>query len=464
MAKSFGLFVLGRATFDVEYARACAARAVEVLRGEGCELAGTGRILFDNAEVVAALDDVAERHLDGIIVVQSTFTDAEAVCLIAERLNLPLHIWAIPEPRTGGRLRLNAFCGLNLAAHALALRKRPFVSLYAAPDSPGIETEVAGWLARTPDAPLPLRAAGAAVSDAGSRGLDALRGARIGRIGTHPAGFDTCAYEPKRLSKLCDAHVESVELEDLFAAAAKVPDGTVNTLLEECSSLSGIGELDQDELVRSLRLKGALDDLKAGGRFDGFAIRCWPETFTEYGGAVCGPVGMMGEKRTPCACEADVYGAVTSLMLQALSGGPAFLADVVDIDDETDTGVVWHCGQAPVSMADPATPLEATVHSNRRMPLLFQFALKPGRVTLARISQARGEQSMVMATGDMLAAPPSFSGTSGVVRFDAPAKTVLERLLASGLEHHLALVYGEHRDALEHVARELDLPVLDLTQ
>jgi hypothetical protein len=30
----------------------------------------------------------------------------------------PIAIWAVPEPRIGGRLRLNAYCGLNLAAHA----------------------------------------------------------------------------------------------------------------------------------------------------------------------------------------------------------------------------------------------------------------------------------------------------------------------------------------------------------
>jgi hypothetical protein len=84
--------------------------------------------------------------------------------------------------------------------------------------------------------------------------------------------------------------------------------------------VSGLDQVDQPELDRSLRLKLALDGIKAEGGFDAFAIRCWPETFTEYGGAVCGPVAMMGEARTPCACEADVYGAATQLLLQAASG------------------------------------------------------------------------------------------------------------------------------------------------
>ena len=92
---------------------------------------------------------------------------------------------------------------------------------------------------------------------------------------------------------------------------------------------------------------------------------------------------MLGEARVPCACEADVYGALTTLMLQRVADAPVFLVDLVDVDVADDTGVVWHCGQAPVSMARPRTPPRATIHTNRKMPLLFEFPLKPGRVTFA---------------------------------------------------------------------------------
>ena len=105
---------------------------------------------------------------------------------------------------------------------------------------------------------------------------------------------------------------------------------------------------------------------------------------------MCGPAGMMAENLVPCACEADVYGAITQLLLLETSGSPVFLTDLVDMDAGDNTGVVWHCGQAPLSMCDPEYKAEATVHTNRKKPLLFQFPLKPGRVTLMRLSQARG--------------------------------------------------------------------------
>jgi L-fucose isomerase-like protein len=96
------------------------------------------------------------------------------------------------------------------------------------------------------------------------------------------------------------------------------------------------------------------------------------------------------------------------------------------------------------------------------MPLLFEFPLKEGRVTFFRVSQARGETFAVIGGGEMLNRTMAFTGTSGVVRFDSGARKVLETVIGSALEHHMALAYGDHREALEAAAAELKLPVLRL--
>jgi hypothetical protein len=56
----------------------------------------------------------------------------------------------------------------------------------------------------------------------------------------------------------------------------------------------------------------------------------------------------------------------------------------------------------------------------------------------------------------------AFTGTSGVVRFDTGADTVLSKVMGGALEHHMALAYGDHRPALEAAARELGIPVFEL--
>ena len=148
------------------------------------------------------------------------------------------------------------------------------------------------------------------------------------------------------------------------------------------------------------------------------------------------------------------------LLMQAAIGGAGIVLLPRFIVDEAVSRRALE-GVLPEWQAPPIA-VHAVYPSNRRMPLLYEFALKPGRVTFARLSQAKGRQSLVIAGGEMLDRPKSFTGTSGVVRFDRPAAEMSRRVIACGLEHHMALAYGEHRPALRRVAAALDLPVLEL--
>jgi L-fucose isomerase-like protein len=136
-----------------------------------------------------------------------------------------------------------------------------------------------------------------------------------------------------------------------------------------------------------------------------------------------------------------VNGTITQMILQGVSGGPAFGTDLVIADVEDDTIVFWHCGLAPLSMADPDVEPRGTVHSNRKLPLLMEFPLKPGRVTVARLSESKGAgYRLVVGRGEMLACPNSFSGTSGY-----------------------SITYGDCYDSLLDLAEVLQLPVVRLT-
>ena len=473
-----GLLPLARATFDVEFAAEQLGAMIglldELTGGDWAvppgaddetdiELVGAFELLFDAEAASAAIAGMeADGDIDLLLVLQATFTDAGAI-LEATRLqrdgrDVPIAIWAVPEPRLGGRLRLNSFCGLNLAVHALGRCGRNVGWLYAAPDSrvrPALRDLLAGRRDTT-------RCDGEVVeAEGGEAVVERLAGKRIARLGAHPDGFETCRYDADAMRRLTGVEIEEHGLDTLFDAARAVGDASAVRRQAE-SDIGSLDGVDAEQLERSLKLKVALDELRSQGRFDAFAIRCWPETFTEHGGAVCGAVAQMGEARAPCACEADVYGALTQLLLQDVADAPVFLVDLVDMDREDDTGVVWHCGQAPVSMASPDHPREATIHTNRKQPLLYQFPLKAGPVTFVRISQAWNRPRMVIGRGEMLARDKAFTGTSGTVRFARGVDATLDAMMDGALEHHVALAYGDHADALRAVAARLDLPVLEL--
>ena len=457
-----GILPLGRDTFDVPFAEAKLTAMLRALDATGHEILGPRGLLFDAETTRAAIDDLKVAGVDQVLILQVTFTDASMTVAAGGAFDQLLSIWAVPEPRTGGRLRLNAFCGLNLAGHALGLNDRAFSWIYCDPEGDCAEA-LAEVLSGAPYAPKETAAETPEATEAGLAVVGAVRGKKIARIGAHPPGFDTCAYDAKVAHDLSGVTIDEMGLDALFDRARSVPAGQTQEVRAEVSQqLAGLEEVDSDQLDRSLNLGIALNDIRTTGGYDAFAIRCWPETFTEYGGAVCGPAAMLGEAKTPCACEADVYGALTQLILQEAAQSRVFLTDLVDIDIADGTGVLWHCGQAPISMCDPDAAPEATVHTNRRQPLLYQFPLKPGPVTILRISQSRNASKMVLGHGEMLKRPRAFTGTSGVIRFERNAAKVLNDIMSSGLEHHVAIAYGDHRDVLRGVAGALKLPLLEI--
>ena len=441
-----GVLAVGRSTFDVSFAQEILTEAWSALSALTLDVIGESKLLFDADEVTGALAGLQGQDLDLVLLLQVTFTDASMTLEIARQLDAPLVMWSFPEPRTGGRLRLNSFCGINLAAHALSRAGLSYHYVHGAPSD-----VAAGARIQTLAQALAVKRS--------------LRGTRIGVIGQHPEGFDACKFSNEECAELFGVEVEAHDLISFLDGVKALDDAVALPHYEERAQVMvNLAEMDRDVTLMSLKAYEGMRRLITERGYGGLAVRCWPEFFTHYGAAACGAIALLNENYIPGGCEADVHGVITSLILQGLAGEPAFNTDLVDIDPETDTCVFWHCGQAPVQMADPQTEIKATIHSNRKLPLLNEFPLKPGRFTMARISKGHGRTSLVIGGGEMVRAPLAFSGTSGVAKLDSPITEVLDNLMNAGLEHHSAIVYGEHRPALRVLAEQFGLDVIELTE
>ena len=452
-AATIALVSIARPTFDVPLAQSVADEAQRQLHSAGFIVVGTGaELLMDEAGVQRAIAALEDAEFDLLILLQASFADSSMAVQMAQALQskgAPILLWAVPDERSGGRLRLNSLCGINLAGHALTQHQIQYDYLFA-PANAAPAMHKIGVL---------LRAA---------RARRALHGTRLGLVGQHPAGFDTCAYDAQNLARLFGVHVEPLSLAQMLQSARDAsPSERAEFLAKAGACAANLAELDQDALAGTAGVYSALRQAAATHQLDGVAVRCWPEFFTELGCAACGAMSMLSNEQVATSCEADINGTLTLVLLQSISAQPAFITDLVSIEEESDTGVLWHCGLAPFSMADPTEEIVGALHSNRKLPLLFEFALKPGRITIARLNrtaQANGSEQyrLVIGGGEMVRAPKSFGGTSGVVRFDQPALTVLDRVMQEGLEHHFCIVYGDYRNELHMFARLLNLPVLEL--
>ena len=443
---TLGFVALARTTFDMELAQAVTTQMRTRLEAAGFTLVGPEPLATSLEEIQMAAEQLAATPVDLLLVFQATFADSTMLTALVEAVDAPLMLWALPEALTGERLRLNSLCGINLGAFALKRRGHRYEYVYAPPEDDAAVEKVrvlaqAGRLRRL------------------------LQQARIGRVGENPDGFEPCALDRPTLEARLGIEIVQLTLEQVFADVRQTAPAAVEaTLTDLRAQLDDLDTLDQPALRGTLATYLTLRELAAQLKLDGLAVRCWPQFFTELGCAACGAMSLLSNEQVPCSCEADINGNVTQLLLQWLSGEPAFGTDVVAFDMAENTAVLWHCGLAPLAMADPEVRPRGTIHSNRRLPLLMEFPLKPGRVTLARLTEAgpSSELRLVVGSGEILRAPRSFSGTSGVLRFDRPAQAVLDTIMQEGLDHHICLTYGDHLAPLLKLAEMLALPVLRL--
>jgi L-fucose isomerase-like protein len=402
------LVAIARTTFDIELARQLAGEARSSLSQAGVLLTGSEAFVSELAEAKKISRELADSPPDLLILLQATFADSTLAVQLVQNTKSPILLWGLPEALTGQRLRLNSLCGINLAAHAFKRKSLEYEYVFAPSNDPA-----ALQLVQT------LAGAG--------RVQRLLRSARI------------------------------------FQLVRQADSQRVDTLFQRLrKKLSGLEDLDQVAVCRTLASYLALRQIATEENLSGLGVQCWPQFFTELECAACGAMSMLSDELTPCSCEADINGTITQLILQWLSKAPAFGSDLVSVDTEKDSAVLWHCGLAPLSMADASEAARATIHSNRKMPLLMEFALKPGRITMARLSEASGDFRLVVGRAEILKAPLSFSGTSGVVRFDRPIADILDTIMKNGLEHHFSITYGDHTDALHALAKQLGLAIVEL--
>jgi len=115
-----GYLALARNTFDINFANHKFSVGKSLLYKITKNTIGLDYLVTDNQTTNKALNFFKKNNCKKIVLIQATFTDAVFILKFTKIIKKPLCILSFSEPRTGGRLRLNSICGMNLALHALA--------------------------------------------------------------------------------------------------------------------------------------------------------------------------------------------------------------------------------------------------------------------------------------------------------------------------------------------------------
>ena len=437
-----GFLPLARVNFDMEAAGECLAASRSMLERISSGILCPEKHLTTYDEMIAWIK--ANQPFDFVIAQASTFMDPRFGLEYLQLLDCPILIWSVREPSiaAGTRIRLNSLTGaiaLTQITHQLGNR---YEFIYGNPGEEQVDGVIARW----------VRAAEVASK---------IRDMRMGVIGSIPPGYFFSLEEEVQLRSRIGPQVVPIEVYKLFYQMEKLDDETRRAEFEKAAAqVPDLRSMPEEKQLAMGGFCRVIQDFIDQNKLTALCGRCWPDSFERLGIAFCGIYGLFSAQ-LPVGCEADMGGAVSISMLSWLSGGPAYLADPVSLDEKTDTMTFWHCGYGAPALANPKEPIRVVGHPNRKMPPSFEFSLKPGRVTVCRLGKGEGGRyRLLVGSGDVVDAPVQFSGTSAVVRMDGGAKEFLNCLAYQGWEYHIALGYGDVRDELAALGSLLDIEVV----
>lgn len=393
--------------------------------------------LEDAQKAVAILKDWGA---DFILLQTSSFAAGEFIYPFAES-GRRLGLWSVPEgpPSAEGGLPLNSFTAANLYNSIIKTR---------VPDYP----HPMKWLHGDPGQPLfdeRLR-----VTVQALRALVNLPDSRIGLIGGVAPGFDNLIVDEAELKQKLGIEVQSFTLEDVLQRAEAVGEKEAEKVGAAIrSSSASFDESQSPALAKSARVNLALQQLAAEHNLQGLAVSCWPQFQEDFHFAVCTVMGQMNTDGLVAACEGDVASTASMLALRYMGNGDVVtLMDLVSLDTNDESVLLWHCGPTSPALADEKGVKMSSLwlfdgYEGEPIGLHNDLVLKPGPATVFGFS-TNFEEALILS-GEMDNRKESYMGSRGWMKKlhmnGQPISTasLAQSIMNSGFQHHYPFGYGE---------------------
>ena len=410
---------------------------------------------LEQGEVVA--EYFLRNKVDGLILCPLDFGDERSASKVAEILKVPVFLYATKEPPANldaplGRVS-DSYCGNLSMASGLYRRNIPFYygGLFF-PDERALSDQVSNFVR--------------AVSV-----INKVKNARIGQVGVRPATFETVGYSETAMIKKFGQNVIYRDLSEIIMRANKFNDDEpeILNIIEQFKAEVGIVSVADDYLIKEAKMEASLIEFWNESRLSALAMACWPAIQSMYNFSTCSLFGRLTNKDMLTACEADVLGALSMLVNYGAALGeslPHFVDWTIRHRENSNRLLAWHCGNAPVSLAADSknSALRSRHDMKGELPILpgdsqaglYQFQLKPGRVTFCRLAEYDGEWKMLITKGKIIPSNEVLAGTWSWVEVRDHEK-LYRTLVEEGFIHHASMIHGDQVETLKLACKFLDI-------
>ena len=431
-----GVVCLTRKTYDYETAFSLyLSRCLEMEKDTSVQWKIYKENVIEPEDAVGAIHYLLQEEVDAVIMVSGTFHLGHLALMINDALKKPILLWGFDElPYNGGKIRLNAVCGVNLDAS----------NLYKA----GVDNFVVtignkvdeNWIKAI-------------------KGLVAIKTTTIGIVGYRAQGFYNVGIDELNLYKNTGLLINHYEISDLFKMQAS--EEVIQKEKEYILSSFDVSQLNDKQVDLVARLVASTLLFLKEKNVDALAIRCWPEFAATYGISPCAMMSILQGRGILLACEGDVEALISMICVKALGEATPFMADLSQVNFKEDYALLWHCGVAPCSLWDKKCVRSLDTYFAGGKGVTAGFVLKEGDFSIFRIDTARGKTRLFYEEGTALPMEKLLTGTFAKVKFVHSVKDVLDEVVNNGIAHHVIMGYIRYKEVVKILAKLMNWEVIE---
>ncbi len=471
-----GIVAVSRDCFPKSLSASRRSNVVKACKEKNIDIYECPVTVENENDMLCALDDLRKAGVNALVVYLGNFGPETAETLLAKKFGLPVMFAAAAE-EFGDNLvdgRGDAFCGMLNASYNLGLRNvRAYIPEYPV----GNPYEVADMIADF----IPV-----------ARTVLGLASLKVITFGPRPQDFLACNAPIAILYDLGVEIEENSEL-DLFAAFNEhAGDARIDGVVKEMESELGAGNKMPGILPKLAQFEITLLDWaeahKGSREYVVFANKCWPAFQTQFGFVPCYVNSRLTAKGIPCACEVDIYGAVSEFIGQCVSDDVVTLLDInntvpADLYNEeikgrfdyslTDTFMGFHCGNtAAEKLSSKEMKYQLIMHRGLepdKEPDITRGTLEgdiaPSEITFFRLqSNADAELKAYVAEGEVLPVATRSFGGIGIFAIKEMGRFYRHVLIEGRFPHHGAVTFAHNGKALFNVFRYLGVQSVGFNQ
>jgi len=397
-----------------------------------------------------------EKDIKGLIIGMMTFGEEIPNLLVAEAFgNIPIQVFATREgPFTkDGNRKSDSFCGTISTASGLVRRNIKF-------DFSGIyfpeEEEFISNIRKFSKSVL---------ANTGFIGM------KIGALGPRPAPFETCAINEINLIDKFRIKVIPYTLLKLKADLDSIKDGDIKEIKNEIKKSYDCKLAGSSVISKIAKLEYVLKKYAAEENLSGFAVQCWTVMQEEIGISPCLSMGRLTDSGIMCACEVDIFGAITMVVQHLLTfkqNVPHFIDWTIQNQENENVFLAWHCGNAPVSLKCKSCIPQINTHSVLGWQIGYdksygtaEFQLKEGVVTINRLVEIGGRFKMLSTVGEAVPDSRTLRGSWKWIKVK-DLKKLYRTIIEEGFVHHASMIFGDLRKEIDTFCKFTGIDIIEV--